>query len=297
MQLTAGLIDVFANAPLSGNPLAVVENADGLKDDLLRRIAGEFNQAETTFLMKSELADWKLRSFTANGSEVSGAGHNALGAWLWLGYHGALGSLDLPTTFHQEIGGDILPITLERRDGLIYGKMMQSPLKLAAPVTALDALAEALGLGVGDIVQHPAPRAADTGASHLMLRLQDRDAVDRAKPLADRLLAILGPAGAEGCYVYAFDEAVPGEAYARFFNPTVGLWEDSATGTAAGPLTAYIGKEGLLAADGQLRIEQGTRMGRPSFLHVRLTPEPELSGTGILVFTGTLKLDNRWTGS
>ncbi len=79
-ELVAGLIDVFAEAPLSGNPLAVVERADGLDDDALRRIAREFNQAETTFLMESKLADWKLRSFTASGSEVFGAGHNALGA-------------------------------------------------------------------------------------------------------------------------------------------------------------------------------------------------------------------------
>lgn len=75
-----GLVDVFAEFPLSGNPLAVVEGADALDDDVLRRIAREFNQAETTFVMRSVAADWKLRSFTASGAEVFGAGHNALGA-------------------------------------------------------------------------------------------------------------------------------------------------------------------------------------------------------------------------
>src|SRR5688572_13023227 len=59
-DLTCGLIDVFADVPLSGNPLAVVEGADGLTDDTMRRIAREFNQAETTFLLKSDRADWKL---------------------------------------------------------------------------------------------------------------------------------------------------------------------------------------------------------------------------------------------
>ena len=89
--LTAGLIDVFAETPLSGNPLAVVEGADDLSEAQMRRIAGEFNQAETTFIMRSERADLKLRSFTAAGSEVGGAGHNALGAWLWLAEDGKLG--------------------------------------------------------------------------------------------------------------------------------------------------------------------------------------------------------------
>ena len=84
-NFVAGLIDVFADAALGGNPLAVVEDADSLTEETMQRVAGEFNQAETPFLMKSDRADLKLRSFTANGSEVFGAGHNALGAWLWLG--------------------------------------------------------------------------------------------------------------------------------------------------------------------------------------------------------------------
>ncbi|HET6609388.1 MAG TPA: PhzF family phenazine biosynthesis isomerase, partial [Rhodopila sp.] len=79
-QFTAGLIDVFAETPFGGNPLAVVEDADGLSDAQMQRIAGEFNQAETTFLLQSDRADRKLRSFTASGAEVFGAGHNALGA-------------------------------------------------------------------------------------------------------------------------------------------------------------------------------------------------------------------------
>jgi PhzF family phenazine biosynthesis protein len=83
--LIAGLIDVFAGAPLTGKPLAIVQDADELNEEQMRRIAGEFNQAETTFILQSTRADRKLRSFTASGAEVFGAGHNALGAWLWLG--------------------------------------------------------------------------------------------------------------------------------------------------------------------------------------------------------------------
>lgn len=290
--LTAGLVDVFADAALGGNPLAVVEGAEALPDDTLRRIAREFNQAETTFLLPSRRADWRLRSFTAAGAEVFGAGHNALGAWLWLAEQGRLGDLAQPRTFRQEIGEDVLPIVLERRDGRVHGRMKQAPLRLGAPVADVAALAGALGLAADAMVRHPPPRAADTGASHLMVRVVDRPAVDRAEPAFDRLLAVLRAAGAEGCYVYALDRAFEDRApaaYARFFNPTVGLWEDSATGTAAGPLSAYLGREGLLAGDA-LTIEQGTRMGRRSFLSVRLTPDPELSGSGVVVLRGMLHL-------
>jgi PhzF family phenazine biosynthesis protein len=284
--LTAGLIDVFAETPLSGNPLAVVEGADTLSEAQMRRIAGEFNQAETTFIMESDRADLRLRSFTAIGAEVVGAGHNALGAWLWLAEEGRLGDLSTPRTFQQEIGEAVLPIVLQTVDGRIVGRMRQSPLRLLGALDSTAALADALALDHHDILTTPPPRTADTGANHLLVRLASPAAVDRAEPSAPALLEVLRQAGAEGCYVYAWDPARRGRAYARFFNPTVGLWEDAATGTAAGPLAAYLAHEGLIGDE--LRVEQGVKMGRRSLLELRLAPEPELSGSGVVVLRGTL---------
>jgi PhzF family phenazine biosynthesis protein len=271
IELIAGLIDVFADAPMTGNPLAVVQGADGLSDEQMRRIAGEFNQAETTFILESARADRKLRSFTASGAEVFGAGHNALGAWLWLGEQGDLDPLEVPRTLTQEIGGDVLPI------------------KIFDPLEDVSPLAHSLGLDDNDILSEPKPRPADTGAAHLMVRVLDAKSVDRARPQADKLLSVLKDAQAEGCYIYAFDDHAPETAYTRFFNPTVGLWEDAATGTAAGPLAAYLASEGKLK-NNELAIEQGTKMGRRSILLVQLAPDPELSGTGIVVLRGLIRL-------
>jgi hypothetical protein len=69
-ELIAGLIDVFADTPLTGNPLAVVLGGEQFEDATLKRLAGEFNQAETTFILPSRRADHRLRSFTASGAEV-----------------------------------------------------------------------------------------------------------------------------------------------------------------------------------------------------------------------------------
>ena len=69
----------------------------------------------------------------------------------------------------------------------------------------------------------------------------------------------------------------------------VGLGEDAATGTAAGPLAAYLASEGLLP-DKEIAIEQGSKMGRRSILRIRINLEPELSGTGIVVLRGVLRL-------
>lgn len=289
MELIAGLIDVFADSPLSGNPLAVVEDADDLTVLQMKRIAGEFNQAETTFILQSTRADRKLRSFTASGAEVVGAGHNALGAWLWLAGQGKLGPLDAPEVFHQEIGEEVLPITLTKVGGRFFGHMRQAPLKLSPPLHDVTPLARALRLQEQDIMQTPPPRPAYTGVTHLLVRLRDTDTVDRAKPASEALFDVLHHAGAEGCYVFAQDTANPDRAYARFFNPTVGLWEDAATGTAAGPLAAYLAQQGMLPG-GAIAIEQGTKMGRRSILEIKLVPEPELSGSGVIVLRGTMTL-------
>lgn len=289
VELVAGLIDVFADTPLSGNPLAVVQGADELADDDMRRIAREFNQAETTFIMRSVRADWKLRSFTASGAEVFGAGHNALGAWLWLAEHGDLGSLAVSRSFNQEIGPDLLPIELETIGGRVYGRMRQAPLRLSEPLDEVGPLAEALGLDQNDILCEPKPRPAYTGAAHLLVRVLNAGTVDKARPEADKLLAVLRKTSAEGCYIYAFHAEAPDTAYARFFNPTVGLWEDAATGTAAGPLAAYLAATGHLK-NNELAIEQGSKMGRRSILRIRLIPEPELSGAGVVVLRGVIRL-------
>ena len=109
------LIDVFAQRPLTGNPLALVPDADDLAEAQMRAIAREFNQSETTFLLSPGMpgATWRLRSFTPIGAEVYGAGHNALGAWLWLAGSGRLASGQ--DGFTQQIGEEVLAVHVQPR--------------------------------------------------------------------------------------------------------------------------------------------------------------------------------------
>src|SRR4029453_18334530 len=125
------------------------------------------------------------------GVEVFGAGHNALGAWLWLGELGKLGPLDTAQTFHQQIGDDVLPIVVERIDGRVHGRMRQRALELLPALTDVTPLAAALGIAVQDIVTTPPPRTADTGGNHLLVRLRDAQTVDRVVPSHQALLPVL----------------------------------------------------------------------------------------------------------
>ncbi|GAA3297238.1 PhzF family phenazine biosynthesis protein [Dactylosporangium vinaceum] len=273
-------VDVFAAAPLSGAPLTVVPDADDLTDEQMRAIAREFNQSETTFIMRSATADRRLRSFTPIGEEVGGVGHNVLGAWLWL----ALTELaDSPGTFTQQIGDELLPVVVERAgDGRPVVTLEQSAPVFGDVVTDPAPLAAALGLDVADLRTERPPQVVSTGAAHLLVEVGDRAAVDRVVVDADRLVAVLRSVGGEGCYVYCLAET----AYARFFNPAMGIPEDPATGTAAGPLAALVARDGVLA------VEQGHSMGRPSVITITVDGDRvRISGSGVITATGTLHLD------
>jgi PhzF family phenazine biosynthesis protein len=291
MELAVGFVDVFAHRPLNGNPLAVVEGGEELSHDVMASIAREFNQAETTFILKSadRSADWILRSFTAAGVEVFGVGHNALGAWLWLAHQGRLGELGEPHIFRQQIGRNVLPVRVWRTGGAVYAALMQAPLTLGPTLADVMPVAESLGLAKSDLLLRPAPRVASTGATHLLVRIRDRATVDRATLDAAALIRATRNVVEGGCYLYAFEDG-GSAAYARFFNPLVGLFEDSATGSAAGPLAAYLLAEHLLRIDDEFVVEQGTKMGRQSFLSIRFTPNAELSGSGVITMDGRLRI-------
>jgi PhzF family phenazine biosynthesis protein len=288
-------VDVFASTPLTGNPLALVMDADELELAQFQAIAREFNQSETTFLLRpgDPRATIRLRSFTPIGAEVFGAGHNALGAWLWLGASGRLDPDD-GTTFTQQIGDDILPVEIARaEDGSIVVTMDQSAAEFGAVVDDPAELAMSLGLRTEDIAQDAPAQVVSTGATHLLVPLVDRDAVDRAIHDAPRLARVLADVGGEGCYLWTTDVPAGSDAvaYARFFNPTVGIVEDPATGTAAGPLAALLARLGRVHDAESIVIEQGSALGRRSLITVSVFGDRvRISGGGVVSAQGTLAL-------
>lgn len=273
-------VDVFATSPLTGNPVSVVPDAESLSDDQMRAIAREFNQSETVFLLPPTAdATYRLRSFTTAGVEVFGAGHHSLGTWLWLA---SSGRLPAGENFTQQIGDQVLPVTVSH-DPLTVTQTQSEP-TYGATVHDRAELAAALALRPGELVD-PAPQVISTGVEHLMVALAGVEAVDRVVVEPNRLTRLLHGVGAEGCYVYTVD--CPGvDAYARFFNPTVGIAEDPATGTAAGPLAVRLRPEG-----GTVTIEQGTKLGRPSRIEVLVDGDlVQVRGGGVVAAEGKLLL-------
>ena len=287
-------VDVFADRPLTGNPVALLPDADGLSDEVMRAIAREFNQSETAFLLRPSRpgATWRLRSFTPAGIEVFGAGHNAMGAWIWLAETGRLATGE--SRFAQQIGDDVLAVHVTRESGASAVVTMEHTAPVFGNVVVdRPALSRALGLRESDLVTGVPAQVVSTGAGHLLVQVHDRQRVDMAAPDSPLLKAILRDVGGEGCYVYSRDPHDPQSgavAYARFFNPTVGIPEDPATGTAAGPLLAALVRSGEVP-EGEWIVEQGFALGRPSRLRVAVQgPTVRLSGSGMVVADGTLRL-------
>lgn len=282
------IVDVFSDAPLAGNPLAVVTDADELSVERLAAIAVEFNLSETTFVTAPSLpgADWALRSFTPSGDEVTGAGHNALGAWWWLAH---TGRAQAPSA-HQELGGRVLPVGIGADEPRTI-TLAQGPAELTACEIDRARLAEVLGVTGPSAFDDDLPLGCGSvGSVHLLVPFANAGEVDALAPDAAGLRDVLRAVGAQGCYTYTADSGKDGvDVHARFFNPTVGIAEDPATGSAAGPLAAHLAAVGRI--DDELTVLQGEKMGRPSTVRIELAAGgPRLSGRCALSATGRLHL-------
>ena len=290
------LVDVFADQSLQGNPVAIVPDAARLSDAQMHRIAREFNQSETVFVLPATTAsaDWRLRGFTAAGNEASGAGHHTLGTWWWLAESGALTLADGSNRFIQEDRDGTSEVTITRSAGqLVSVGMAQRPPQFGAMCRDLPGLAAALNLDADDLNPADLPaQVVSTGASHLLVPVRNRSAIDRARPDTPRLAAILRALDGEGCYLFSRDTVDPEAlAYTRFFNPTLGIVEDVATGTAAGPLAAQFVAHRLASRDTTLRIEQGHAMGRPSVIQVLVSQHAvTIFGRCVTSGRGTLRV-------
>jgi trans-2,3-dihydro-3-hydroxyanthranilate isomerase len=290
------VVDVFAERPFAGNPLAVVHGADGLEASQLQAIAREFNLSETVFPLPARArdADYRARIFTP-ASELPFAGHPSVGvAWV-LGRDGIIGLGDAV----QECGAGLLPVTVSATGARVYGGRPT----LGAPLDAV-ALAAAVALAPADIetsVAHapssgepPVAQAAGAGLEWSFLLVRP-DAVARAElPTAADLS---GRVQGAGLVVVAFDGRAR-RAHVRAFAPEQGVPEDPATGSAAVALGVWLVSLGLLPPEGasEVTISQGAEMGRPSHLELRVVAsggvavETSVGGKVVAVSSGTIAI-------
>jgi trans-2,3-dihydro-3-hydroxyanthranilate isomerase len=270
--------DVFTDTPLEGNQLAVFTDAREIPEERLQRLAREMNFSETTFVYPPE-ADGhvKMRIFTP-AAEVPFAGHPCLGTAFVLA-----GPLQL-IEIRLETGRGTVPVTLEREGARIsFGRMVQ-PIPSVEPFEHADALLDILGVASELPVE-----LYDNGIRHVYVALGSAEEVAALAPDTQRL-ATLGPYGIN-CF------AGEGAQWKlRMFGPGLGVAEDPATGSAAGPLALHLARHGRAAFGHEIEIVQGVEIGRRSVLYARVDGSAdaveriEVGGSAVVVARGEFRL-------
>jgi trans-2,3-dihydro-3-hydroxyanthranilate isomerase len=275
------ILDVFTDTPLTGNPVAVFAEGSDLDEEEMQRTARELNLSETVFLLPSEdpdAADVRMRIFTP-GTELPFAGHPVLGTAFVVAED--LGA----ATVRLQTGAGVVPVVLRREDDrIVYGEMDQ-PIPTVEPFEQTEQLLRALGVTRSELPVE----AYDNGPVHVYVSLPDEESVAALRPDM-RALTELGDFGVS-CFAGA------GRRYrTRMFAPGVGIPEDPATGSAAGPLAVHLARHGRIPFGSQIEIRQGVEIGRPSLLRASVEGASDriervtVGGSAVLVARGEYRL-------
>jgi trans-2,3-dihydro-3-hydroxyanthranilate isomerase len=286
-------LDVFTTTRFEGNPLAVITDGDGLSNDAMLAVAREMNLSETVFVQKptEDQALARLRIFTTR-EELKLAGHPVIGTWFLLAELGVVPAQEGGVHVLQQTGAGVLPVEIRFKDGRPQRvTMTQKDAAFRPAKLNKKALASALGLSPRDFDSKLEPEYVSTGIFNLMVPLRNRSALARVVMNMVELRKVLGK---NGTMAYCFACGDNGKAFSRGMLPWE-LYEDAATGSAAGALGAYLVKHGKLSPAHTLNILQGEEMGRPSHIEVEVTQNgkklvPRVSGAAVKVFEGTIQI-------
>jgi trans-2,3-dihydro-3-hydroxyanthranilate isomerase len=273
----------------------------GLTTEQMQAIAREMNLSETTFVLPptDPQATYWMRIFTP-AREIPFAGHPSIGTAYVMARAGAFALKEPVTRIFQQVGIGTLPLDIEVAGGKPGRVIMTQGAPQFGPVIRdLDPVAKALGLDPMVLARAKLLiQVVSTGLEHLMVPLPDLETISALRPNLTALDMVLRKCGALGCYVFTLARSGDTFAHARMFAPGAGIVEDPATGSAAGPLGAYLAAHGVLPRERtSFVIEQGIEMGRPSRIWVEVGRDGSgapiairVGGTTVPVISDTIQV-------
>jgi trans-2,3-dihydro-3-hydroxyanthranilate isomerase len=260
VEIPFRIVDVFCERPLEGNQLCVVTDPGDLDGETMQGLAREIGFSETTFVTDASGDRYAMRIFTP-GQELPFAGHPTIGTAFVLASEGRITT---PATQVVEAGE--YPVEADVAAG--RARMQQLPPTFGEAFEDRDLAARAAGLEPAEIRDDAPMQVVSTGLPHLMVPVRDPATLRRAVRDAALVERVCRTTGGESMYLFAETED---GVTARMFDWETGIGEDPATGSAAGPLGAYLSRHGLAGMPGTVRIRQGEQVGRPSLLRVEVT--------------------------
>jgi PhzF family phenazine biosynthesis protein len=272
MSYAYRILNVFTRAGerLSGNPLAVFEDARGLSDAQMQALALQMNLSETTFVLPSDRADAHVRIFTPS-YEMPFAGHPTLGTASVVA--GARPSVVL------EMKAGLVPVT---RDGDRF-TLQTAGERRTRPVEASRAeLASMLGLEPDAVGEEP--RWVSTGVEQLVIPIRTPALVAAARPVPALLERWGFSEARKEAMAYLVAESEPRWKVRFFFTVNGAVLEDPATGSACANLGGWLFERGR--APQSIGLAQGEAVGRPSHLDLRVDAEGRIFVSGAVVELG-----------
>lgn len=288
-------LDVFTGTRFTGNPLAVVFDADGIDDAAMQRVAREFGHPETVFVCKPKAGGTALARIFTPAVELPFAGHPTVGTALAL----SLRNGGKRIVLEEKIGLLKCEVEPQGKDkGRATFILPSLPVSGGTPASNA-AIAAALGLNADDIgFDGHAPSKWSAGNAFTFVPLKNIDAVKRSHIVDAAWEAAFAANGRSAAYVFCGEAAdKASQFHARMFAPHLGVREDPATGSAAAAFAGFCAQS-LSLKDGGHRfvIEQGFEMGRPSLIELTLTMNggalsaASIGGSAIVITEGTIEV-------
>ena len=282
-------LDVFADRPGTGNPLAVVLDGQGLDTAAMQAFANWTNLSETTFVLPptDPSASYRVRIFTPR-QELPFAGHPSVGTAHAVLEAGLAKALD--GRLVQECAAGLLPLQVEG-EGPARRIAVRAPRgRPRTPPPGHEAALDAAlaGRSRGAL----APALVDNGPQWWVVELADEAQVRTMAPDLAAITALTGTTGAVGLAVFGRAAAGSGHALAvRAFCPADGIPEDPVTGSANAAIAAWLHQNNALAGLGpRFLASQGREVGRDGRVHIHVDADGEawVGGCTQTVIRGSL---------
>jgi PhzF family phenazine biosynthesis protein len=267
-------VDVFTDQPFLGNPVAVVIGAESLDTAAMQRIACWTNLSETTFLLPSRVADYRLRIFTPR-QELPFAGHPTIGS-----AHAAIesGFVKRKSRLKQECGAGIIELSVEGAE--IY---LRAPAAGVSPLPSNELL-RALGGPVNNL------RRVDVGPVWVVGEVESAAALAAMAPDMGALAAATAAAAAGGVTLFAPSGERETAIHVRSFAPAHGINEDPVCGSGNISVAAYLQHARRQDFGNRYIARQGMQLGRDGRVSVRVSEGGiEIGGRCVTCVEGTLR--------
>lgn len=264
MKIKAYTLNSFAKSIEGGNPAGVVLNADHLSEKDMKKISGIIGFSETAFVMKSDLADFKVRFFTPN-EEVDLCGHATIATFYALSNLGYI----KPEKYSQETKAGILNVEVKEDLSI----MMDQNTPSYYEIIDKKEIADSLNITTDEMLDELPVQIVSTGLRDILVPVKNMEILNSINPDFKKVAEISSKYSTIGYHIFTLESLYGSTAHCRNLAPLYGIPEESATGTSNGALSCYLFKYGKINSDHarHIVIEQGYSMKKPSEIIVSLT--------------------------